>query len=89
MHLCSCFCRQFFNRGNVSLKLYEEEKDIGKTIIQAIVDCIIQNIFESLLENVGLMGVFKLVIFLLVMRIGFQVTGCLPVFILILWLLFN
>ena len=88
MRLCFCFCRQFFNRGNVSLKLYEEEKDIGKTIIQAIVDFIIQNIFESLLENVGLMVVFKLVMFLLVIRVGVQ-TGCLPVVLLFLWLLFN
>ena len=88
MRLCFCFYQKF-KGGNVSLKLYEEEKDIGKTLIQAIVDCIFQNILESLLENVGLMGVFKLVMFLLVIRIGVQSLGCLPVFILILWLLFN
>lgn len=65
------------------------DKVIGKTIIQAIVDCVVQNIFESLFDSVGLMCIFKFMMFVLVVRIGVQVVGCLPIFILILWLLFN
>ncbi len=65
------------------------DKVIGKTIIQAIVDCIFQNIFESLFDSVGLMWILKFMMFVLVVRIGFQVSGCLLVLILILWMLFN
>ena len=57
------------------------DKDIGKTIIQAIVDCIFQNIFESLYESNVLMWILKFMMFVLVVRIGVQVVGCLPIFI--------
>ena len=65
------------------------DKVIGKTIIQAMVDCVFQNIFESLFESIVLMWIFKFMMFVLVVRIGIQVSGCLSVLILILWLLFN
>ena len=65
------------------------DKVIGKTIIQAIVECIFQNIFESLYESNGLIWLFKFMMFVLVVRIGIQVSGCLSVLILILWMLFN
>ena len=65
------------------------DKVIGKTIIQAIVECIFQNIFESLYESNGLIWIFKFMMFVLVVRIGVQVSGCLLVLILILWMLFN
>ena len=65
------------------------DKVIGKTIIQAIVECIFQNILESLYESNGLIWIFKFMMFVLVVRIGIQVSGCLLVLIFILWMLFN
>lgn len=64
-------------------------KVIVKTLVQAIVDSIFQNIFESLFESVGLMWIFKLMMFALVVRIGVQASGCLTIIIFILWLLLN
>ena len=64
------------------------DKVIGKTIIQAIVECIFQNIFENLYESNGLIWILKFMMFVLVVRIGFQVSGSLPVVLFVLWLLF-
>ena len=62
------------------------DKDIGKTIIQVIVDGIFQNILDSLFESVGLIWIFK---FMMFVRIGFQMLGCFSLLILIYWMLLN
>jgi|GEM_PF-3936468 len=90
MRLCFYFYQKS-KRGDSYLKIHKERrvKSIGKTLFRVLIDCVVQNIFESLFDSVGLMCIFKFMMFMLVVRIGVQVVGCLPIFILILWLLFN
>ena len=89
MRLCLYFCQQFKRGGSYS-KIHKErrEKVIGKTLFRVLVDCVVQNIFEFLFAAVDLMWLFKFVMLALVIRIGIQVAGCLPVVLFILWLLF-
>ena len=90
MRLCLSFCQQS-ERGDLYSKIHKERrlKTIGKTLLQAFIDCVLQNIFECLFETVDLMWVFKFVMLILVIRIGVHVAGCLPVVSFVLWLLFN
>ena len=90
MRLCLYFCQQS-ERGGSCSKIHKERrlKIIGKTLFQAFIDCVVQNIFECLFETVDLMWVFKFVMLVLVIRIVFHVAGCLPVVFFVLWLLFN
>jgi len=89
MRLCLYFCQQS-NRGGSYSKIHKERrlKSIGKTLFRVLIDCVVQNIFEFLFMAVNLIWLFKFMMFATVIRIGFQVTGCLPVILFILWLLF-
>ena len=89
MRLCLYFCQKSERGGSYS-KIHKDRrlKSIGKTLFRVLIDCVVQKIFDWLFASVDLMWLFKFVMFLLVIRIGFQVTGCLPVVLIILWLLF-
>lgn len=90
MRLCLYFCQQSKRGGSYS-KIHKDRrlKSIGKTLLQAFIDCVVQNMFEVLFATVDLMWVFKFVMLLLVIRIGVHVAGCLLVVLFVLWLLFN
>ena len=89
MRLCLYFCQKSERGGSYS-KIHKDRrlKSIGKTLFRVLIDCVVQKIFEVLFVTVDLMWLFKFVMFLLVIRIGFQVAGCLPVILFVLWLLF-
>ena len=90
MRLCFYFYQKS-KRGDSYLKIHKERrvKSIGKTLFRVLIDCVVQNIFESLFDSIVLMWIFKFMMFVLVVRIGVQVSGCFSVLILILWMLFN
>ncbi len=90
MRLCLYFCQQSKQGGSYS-KIHKERrlKSIGKTLLRVLIDCVVQNILEVLFATVDLMWLFKFMMFLLVIRIGFHVAGCLLVVLFVLWLLFN
>ena len=79
MRLCLYFCQQF-KRGGSCSKIYKERrlKNIGKTLFRVLIYCVVQNIFEVLFATVDLIWLFKFVMFLLVIKIVFQVAGGLP-----------
>ena len=85
MRLCFYFYQKS-KRGDSYLKIHKERrvKSIGKTLFRVLIDCVVQNIFESLFDSIVLMWIFKFMMFVLVVRIGVQVSGCLSVLILIL-----
>ena len=89
MRLCLYFCQQSERGGSYS-KIHKERrlKTIDKTLLRAFIDCVLQDIFDWLFDNVDLIWVFKFVMLVLVIRIVFQVAGCLPVVLFVLWLLF-
>ena len=67
MRLCLYFCQQS-NRGSSCSKIHKDRrlKSIGKTLLRVLIDCVIQNIFEVMFATVGLMWLFKFLMFLLV-----------------------
>lgn len=60
---------------------------IGKAIVNALVDLVIQSIWEWVATTVDLKWILKVSIFVLIVRCCYQLVGCLLVVFFIVWLL--
>ncbi len=82
-----CFLSYRFNERRFVFLRREEDKEIGKTLFRAIVDCFMESVLEWLATAVDLEWILKVSIFVLIVRCCYQLVGCLLIVFFIVWLL--
>ena len=71
------------------LRFRKKVRKIGKSILRALIDCVLENVLEWLALTVDVATVLKGLLFIAIIRWCYPILGCLSVAILILLLLLS